>query len=261
MAVLVGKKAPGFNAQAVINGKDIVDGFALSQYLGKQYVLLFFYPKDFTFVCPTELHAFQDKLGEFEARNCAVVGVSTDTAETHQAYLRVAKDQGGIQGVTYPLVADTNKTISTNYDVLAGEFVEHEREAWILLLGRSVPYPFQYNIHRLPEAVRDECLAGLRQATANAADAPLPTNFGEWIDATFGVGKAEIDIHATGDFVGDFAIDAGALQGMHGGTHTLDATIGIDEGTILLQKGRAWQDNVGQLGRWIHEDFLHDEEI
>ena len=77
MAVLVGKKAPDFNAQAVINGKDIVDGFTLSQYQDKQYVLLFFYPKDFTFVCPTELHAFQDKLAEFEKRNVQVIACST----------------------------------------------------------------------------------------------------------------------------------------------------------------------------------------
>ena len=75
-------------------------------------------------------------------------------------------------------------------DVLAGEFFEHEREAWILLLGRSVPYPFQYNIHRLPEQIRNECLAGLRQAAENAANAPVPANFGEWIDATFGPGIA-----------------------------------------------------------------------
>jgi len=74
--------------------------------------------------------------------------------------------------------------------VLAGEFIEHEREAWIHLLGRLVPYPFQYNIHRLPEPVRDECLAGLRQATENAAKAPEPANFGEWIDAIFGPGIA-----------------------------------------------------------------------
>ena len=120
MAVLVGKKAPGFNAQAVINGKDIVDGFALSQYLGKQYVLLFFYPKDFTFVCPTELHAFQDKLAEFEKRNVQVIACSTDTEHSHWGWLQVPKGKGGIEGVTYPLVADTNKTISANYDVLAG---------------------------------------------------------------------------------------------------------------------------------------------
>lgn len=121
MAVLVGQKAPQFNAQAVVNGCEFVDNFSLDQYLGKKYVMLFFYPKDFTFVCPTELHAFQEKLAEFESRDVAVVGVSTDTEQSHFGWLQVDKGNGGIKGVTYPLVADTNKTISANYDVLAGE--------------------------------------------------------------------------------------------------------------------------------------------
>lgn len=122
MAVLVGQKAPQFSAAAVLDGNKIVSDFSLDQYLDNKYVVLFFYPKDFTYVCPTELHAFQEKLGEFEARGCAVVGCSTDTAESHAAYLRVSKEQGGIQGITYPIVADTAKTISTNYDVLNGMY-------------------------------------------------------------------------------------------------------------------------------------------
>jgi peroxiredoxin (alkyl hydroperoxide reductase subunit C) len=121
MAVLVGKKAPQFNAQAVVNGCEFVENFSLDQYLGNKYVVLFFYPKDFTFVCPTELHAFQEKLAEFESRDVAVVGVSTGTEQSHFGWLQVEKGHGGIKGVTYPLVADTNKTISANYDVLAGE--------------------------------------------------------------------------------------------------------------------------------------------
>ncbi|MCA6363024.1 MAG: peroxiredoxin [Bacteroidetes bacterium] len=122
MEVLVGKKAPAFNASAVINGEEIVENFSLDQYLGKKYVVFFFYPKDFTFVCPTELHAFQEKLAEFEARNVAVVACSTDTEQSHWGWLQLSKKQGGIQGITYPLVADTNKTISYNYGVLNGEF-------------------------------------------------------------------------------------------------------------------------------------------
>ena len=122
MAVLVSQKAPHFSAAAVLDGNNIVSDFSLDQYIDNKYVILFFYPKDFTFVCPTELHAFQEKLAEFEARGCAVVGCSTDTAESHAAYLRMPKAQGGIQGVTYPLVADTAKTISTNYDVLTGMY-------------------------------------------------------------------------------------------------------------------------------------------
>ena len=122
MAVLVGQKAPHFSAADVVDGNNIVENFSLDQYVDNKYVILFFYPKDFTFVCPTELHAFQEKLAEFEARGCQVVGCSTDTAESHAAYLRIPKAQGGIQGITYPLVADTAKTISTNYDVLTGMY-------------------------------------------------------------------------------------------------------------------------------------------
>ncbi|WP_223548249.1 peroxiredoxin [Aestuariivivens sp. NBU2969] len=128
MAVLVGKKAPRFNAQAVINGGEFVNDFSLDQFIGKKYVVLFFYPKDFTFVCPTELHAFQEKLADFEARNVAVVAVSTDTEQSHYGWLQIDKNHGGIKGVSYPLVADTNKTISANYDVLAGETYYDEND-------------------------------------------------------------------------------------------------------------------------------------
>lgn len=119
---LVGKKAPSFKAAAVINGEEIVENFSLDQYIGKKYVLFFFYPKDFTFVCPTELHAFQAKLAEFEARNVQVVACSTDTEQSHWGWLQLPKDKGGIQGITYPIVADTNKTISYNYGVLTGDY-------------------------------------------------------------------------------------------------------------------------------------------
>ena len=128
MAVLVGKKAPQFNAKAVVNGGEFVNDFSLEQFIGKKYVVLFFYPKDFTFVCPTELHAFQEKLADFESRNVAVVAVSTDTEQSHYGWLQVNKNQGGIKGVSYPLVADTNKTISANYDVLAGETYYDEND-------------------------------------------------------------------------------------------------------------------------------------
>ncbi len=119
---LVGKKAPSFKASAVINGEEIVEDFSLDQYLGKKYVVFFFYPKDFTFVCPTELHAFQEKLAEFESRGCAVVGCSTDTEQSHWGWLQLDKKQGGIKGVTYPIVADTTKVISLNFDTLFGDY-------------------------------------------------------------------------------------------------------------------------------------------
>jgi peroxiredoxin (alkyl hydroperoxide reductase subunit C) len=125
MAVLVGKQAPDFSASAVVNGTEIVKDFTLSQFKGK-HVVLFFYPKDFTFVCPSELHAFQASMDEFKSRNVEVIAVSTDTEQSHWGWLQMEKNHGGIKGVKYPIVADTNKTISSNYDVLAGEFYENE---------------------------------------------------------------------------------------------------------------------------------------
>ncbi|MEI8204620.1 MAG: peroxiredoxin [Bacteroidota bacterium] len=122
MSVLVGKKAPLFEADAVINGGDFVENFSLEQFIGKKYVLFFFYPLDFTFVCPTEILAFQDKLVEFEKRNCAVVGCSIDSKFSHWAWLNTELNKGGIKGVKFPLVSDLTKTISVNYDVLAGEY-------------------------------------------------------------------------------------------------------------------------------------------
>ena len=122
MSVLVGKKAPSFNTDAVLNGNEIVENFSLDQYLGKKYVLFFFYPADFTFVCPTEILAFQDKMKEFEDRNVAVVGCSVDSAFSHWKWLQTELKEGGIKGVKYPLVADISKTISENYDVLAGHY-------------------------------------------------------------------------------------------------------------------------------------------
>jgi|SRR3954471_7912713 len=125
---LVGKKAPVFKAQAVVNGGDIVPDFSLEQYIGKKHVVFFFYPKDFTFVCPTELHAFQEKLAEFEKRNVALVACSTDTEQSHWGWLQVPKAKGGIQGVKYPIVADTTKTISMNYGVLSGEYEVNDQD-------------------------------------------------------------------------------------------------------------------------------------
>lgn len=116
MSVLVGKQAPDFCADAIVNG-DFKEKFKLSDYKGK-YVLFFFYPLDFTFVCPTELHAFQDHLEEFRRRNCEVIACSVDSKFSHHAWLNKPKKLGGIEGVTYPLVSDINKTIARDYDVL-----------------------------------------------------------------------------------------------------------------------------------------------
>lgn len=125
MAVLVGKKAPIFEADAVVNG-DFIEKFSLQQYIGKKHVVFFFYPLDFTFVCPTELIAFQDRIEEFEERGVAVVGCSIDSKFSHWAWSNTPRDKGGIAGVKYPLVSDLSKTIAANYDVLAGEFDYNE---------------------------------------------------------------------------------------------------------------------------------------
>jgi peroxiredoxin (alkyl hydroperoxide reductase subunit C) len=122
MAVLVGKKAPSFSADAVVKGGEFVENFSLEQYIGKKYVVFFFYPADFTFVCPTEILAFQEHLDEFEKRNVAVVGCSVDSKFSHWKWLQTELKDGGIKGVTYPLVADNALTIAENYDVLIGSY-------------------------------------------------------------------------------------------------------------------------------------------
>ncbi|NNJ56616.1 MAG: peroxiredoxin [Bacteroidia bacterium] len=139
MSVLVGRKAPKFNSGAVINGNEIIENFSLEQYEGNSYVMFFFYPKDFTFVCPTELHAFQAKLADFEARGCKVVACSTDTEESHWGWLQMPKGKGGIEGVKYPIVADTSKTISMNYGVLAGDY-DYNDEGDMTATGPMIAY-------------------------------------------------------------------------------------------------------------------------
>lgn len=139
MAVLTGKKAPEFDAIAVINGGEIVESFSLKQYLGKKYVVFFFYPADFTFVCPTELLAFQKKMDEFEKRDVVVVGCSTDSQFSHWKWLTTPVNEGGIQGVKYPLVVDQSKAIAENYDVLAGEY-DYQENGDIKFNGDPVAY-------------------------------------------------------------------------------------------------------------------------
>lgn len=116
MGTLIGQPAPEFTEKAVIS-ENIVSDFSLRNYLG-QYVIFFFYPLDFTFVCPTELHAFQEQLEEFEKRNAQVVACSVDSCYSHLAWLNTPKSKGGIEGIDYPLVADINKSIAKSYGVL-----------------------------------------------------------------------------------------------------------------------------------------------
>ena len=117
MATLVSKPAPDFEAQAVMPDGSFKQ-IKLSDFKGK-YVILFFYPLDFTFVCPTEIIAFSDQQGEFEKRNTQVLGVSIDSHFSHLAWRNTDRKTGGLGEIKYPLVADLNKQICKDYDVLA----------------------------------------------------------------------------------------------------------------------------------------------
>ena len=114
---LVTKQAPDFTATAVMPDNSMKEDFKLSDFRGK-YVILFFYPLDFTFVCPSEIIAFDKKLDEFKKRNCEVIGVSIDSQFTHWAWKNTPVEKGGIGNIQYPLVADLDKKISRQYGVL-----------------------------------------------------------------------------------------------------------------------------------------------
>ena len=137
--MLVTKKAPEFNTQAVMPDNSIQE-VKLSDYKGKK-VVLFFYPLDFTFVCPTELLAFDKRLGEFESRGVQVLGCSVDSRWSHLAWKNTDVNKGGIGNVQYPLLQDLDKSIARNYDVLVGAtdaFVETEDSAENTSVGGAV---------------------------------------------------------------------------------------------------------------------------
>jgi peroxiredoxin (alkyl hydroperoxide reductase subunit C) len=136
ITTLVTRPAPLFRAKAVCGQR--IEDFDLADLMGERYIVLFFYPKDFTFVCPTELFAFQDHLEEFRRRDTAVIACSTDSEYAHLAWLQMPKNQGGIQGVQYPIIADINKTISEQYGILAGECLEDKTTGKICVLGERV---------------------------------------------------------------------------------------------------------------------------
>jgi len=119
---LVSRKAPAFTAAALVDGQKMVNDFSLAQYEGEKYVVLFFYPKDFSGICPTEFWAFQERLSDFEQRGAVVVGCSGDTDAAHLAWVNTPRAKNGIEGITFPLVADMAKTIAFNYGVLGGDF-------------------------------------------------------------------------------------------------------------------------------------------
>ncbi|MEP6261703.1 MAG: peroxiredoxin [Gillisia sp.] len=145
---LVGKKFPNLSVNAM---DEMGDTFKLNvleeAQKNNKKVLLFWYPKDFTFVCPTELHAFQDALGEFEKRNVKVIGASCDTAEVHFAWLNTSKDNGGIEGVTYPILADSNRNLSSQLGILDITNEQYDEETGAVTVeGDNVTYRATYLI-------------------------------------------------------------------------------------------------------------------
>ena len=143
---LVGKKFPNIEIDAISEmGDNLKINIFEESVNNNKKVLLFWYPKDFTFVCPTELHAFQAALGEFEKRNTMVIGASCDTNEVHFAWLNTPKDNGGIEGVTYPILADTNRNLSNILGILDIEASEYNEETdSVLLTGSNVTYRATY---------------------------------------------------------------------------------------------------------------------
>jgi len=137
----VGKKFPEItvNAMDAMGDTIKINVFDYAVENNKK-VCLFWYPKDFTFVCPTELHAFQEAMGEFEKRNTVVIGASCDSAQVHFAWLTTAKDQGGIEGVTYPILADTTRALAMELGILDYDMFDEEST------GDNVTYRATYLI-------------------------------------------------------------------------------------------------------------------
>lgn len=145
---LVGKQFPNITVDAISEmGDDLRINVLEEATKNNKKVLLFWYPKDFTFVCPTELHAFQAALPEFEKRNTMVIGASCDTNEVHFAWLNTAKDNGGIEGVTYPLLADTTRNLSSVLGILDVTSEEYNEDLdAIQIEGSNVTFRATYLI-------------------------------------------------------------------------------------------------------------------
>lgn len=123
MSVLVGKEAPDFTAKAVMPDNSINDKFNLKEHIKGKIGIVFFWPLDFTFVCPSEIIAFDNRVKEFKSRGAEVIGVSVDSHFTHLAWKNTPVDKGGIGNVQFPMVADLTKSIARSYDVLLADEV------------------------------------------------------------------------------------------------------------------------------------------
>ncbi|HLV69919.1 MAG TPA: peroxiredoxin [Xanthomarina sp.] len=144
----VGKKFPNLNVDAMNDMGDTFKVNVLEEAVNnKKKVVLFWYPKDFTFVCPTELHAFQEAMEEFKKRNTIVIGASCDTPEVHFAWLNTPKDNGGIEGVTYPILADSNRNLASTLGILDITNEQYDEETGIVTVeGDNVTYRATYLI-------------------------------------------------------------------------------------------------------------------
>src|SRR5690554_626077 len=145
---LVGKKFPNISVDAMNEmGETFKVNILEEAKKNNKKVLLFWYPKDFTYVCPTEIHSFQEALSKFEDRNTIVIGASCDTPEVHFAWLSTPKDEGGIEGVTYPLLADSNRNLSNALGILDTEIESYSDDSdSFLYQGDMVTYRATYLI-------------------------------------------------------------------------------------------------------------------
>ena len=166
----VGKRFPSITVDAISEmGDDLKINIFEKAVRNNTKVLLFWYPKDFTFVCPTELHAFQAALADFKERNTMVIGASCDTNEVHFAWLNTPKDNGGIEGVTYPLVADTHRQLAGTLGILDQE-VEYTEEGEEIYSGSNVSYRATYLIDETGKVFHE-----------SVNDMPLGRNVKEYI--------------------------------------------------------------------------------
>lgn len=143
---LVGRKFPNVTIDAMSEmGDDLRINVLQEAITNQQKVLLFWYPKDFTFVCPTELHAFQEAQEEFKKRNTMIIGASCDTNEVHFAWLNTAKENGGIEGVTYPILSDTHRQLANLLGIVDQDF-DYDEDGQELFSGSNVTYRATYLI-------------------------------------------------------------------------------------------------------------------
>lgn len=205
----VGRKFPNIAVDAM---SDMGDTFKVNVFKQateqNKKIILFWYPKDFTFVCPTELHAFQEALPEFEKRNTIVIGASCDTPEVHFAWLNTPKDNGGIEGVTYPILADTHRVLSEKLEILDSEYSTDEETDEMICEGGNVTYRATYLIDEtgkiFHESVNDMPLGRNVSEFLRLIDAYAHVqNHGEVCPANWEEGKdaMKADRNSTADYL------------------------------------------------------------